>query len=86
MKKINLLLFLVIFFSNYIPAQKYTISGLITDLKNGETLISSAVFESNSSKGTVSNSYGFYSLTVPKGFVTVIYSYVGFAPQQVKFN
>jgi len=86
MKKIYLLLFIVFILSNYIQAQKCTISGLISDIKNGETLISSAVFESNSRKGTVSNSYGFYSLTLPKGPVTLVYSYVGFAPQQLTFN
>ncbi len=34
----------------------------------------------------MSNTYGFYSLTIPKGQVEIIYSYVGFASQQRKFH
>ena len=86
MKKINLLLSIVFILTVQVQAQKYTISGLITDSKNGETLISAAIFESNSRKGTVTNPYGFYSLTVQKGEVAIIYSYVGFAPQQLKLD
>lgn len=67
-------------------AQSYTISGYITDAKNGETLISASVLEVNSRKGNVSNVYGYYSLTVPKGDVELQYSYVGFGTQQRAFR
>jgi len=86
MKKINLIYTLFLFFSTYSLSQNYTISGHITDVKNGETLINSSVFENKSQKGSVSNSYGFYSLTIPKGNVNLIYSYVGFAQQNRIFN
>lgn len=81
MKKIILYLFSFLLISFSLQSQNYTISGHVTDAKNGETLISSSIFESNFKKGTVSNAYGFYSLTVPKGLVDVHYSYVGFAVQ-----
>ncbi|MDR2840693.1 MAG: TonB-dependent receptor [Paludibacter sp.] len=67
-------------------AQNYTISGYITDGKSGETLISASVFDSRNSKGAVSNTYGFYSLTLPKGKVEVSYSYVGFTQSLRSFN
>ena len=86
MKKNNFLLFLFSLSSYLLFAQNYTISGHITDAKNGETLISSSLFESTSRKGTVSNTYGFYSLTLPMGNVDMVYSYVGYAPQKRKFN
>src|ERR1035437_8769819 len=86
MKKFNFLLCILLSLSVTTQAQKYTVSGIISDIKTGETLISSSVYESNSRKGAVTNSYGFYSLTVQKGEVAIIYTYVGFAPQQLKFK
>ena len=64
-------------------AQNYTISGYITNEKNGETLINSSVYEQSSNRGSVSNVYGFYSLTVPKGSSRLIYSYVGYTTQKL---
>ncbi len=58
-------------------AQSITISGHISDSSTGETLINASVYEQSSGKGTVSNTYGFYSLTVPGPTVSVRFSYVG---------
>lgn len=57
----------------------FTISGTITDASNGETLIGATVYLKDSSHGTVTNEYGFYSLTAPKGAYTVVFSYLGYA-------
>jgi len=86
MKKNVLFLYLIICISGFSQTQSYTISGHMTDIKNGETLISSSIFDENSRKGVVSNSYGFYSLTVPKGEVEVQYSYIGYATQRRAFK
>lgn len=86
MKRLILYLFSFLLIPFSLQSQNYTISGHITDAKNGETLNSSSIFESNSQKGAVSNVYGFYSLTVPKGFVDVDYSYVGFSDQKRVFK
>ena len=67
-------------------AQNYTVSGYITDEKSSETLIGASVFESGLKKGAVSNSFGFYSLTLPRGATEIHYSYVGYAPELVRFN
>ncbi|MDR2679299.1 MAG: TonB-dependent receptor [Tannerella sp.] len=67
-------------------AQNCTISGYITDEKSGETLIGASVFESGLKKGAVSNSFGFYSFTLPRGAVEIHYSYVGYAPETVRFE
>ena len=57
--------------------RKVTISGLITDSATGETLIGAGVSVGKS--GTVTNNFGFYSLTVPeKDQLEIIYSYVGY--------
>ena len=76
MRQLTSLLFLFFFIT--LTAQNYTISGTISDYRSGETLISSSVYDLNSKNGTVSNSYGFYSLTLPKGAVKVQFSYVGY--------
>jgi len=86
MRKLHLLNAFIFLFSGLIFSQNHTISGYITNEKNGETLISSSVFEKNSKKGSVTNSYGFYSITVPKGPVNLTYSYVGFAMQSRSFG
>ena len=59
---------------------KYTVSGSLTDVSNGESLIGAKVMVKGTTKGTVSNVYGFYSLTLEEGKHTLVYSYIGFAP------
>lgn len=86
MKKTTLICIILLTAIGIIKAQNYTISGYITNEKSGETFISASVFDSNSKKGTVSNTYGFYSLTIPKGNVAMIYSYIGHAPRELNFN
>lgn len=85
MKKI-LYLLICLFIYHSIHAQNYTISGYITDEKSGETQINASVYDFNSRKGTVSNVYGFYSLTIPAGDVSLQYSYVGYHPQSFSFK
>ena len=58
--------------------QKFTISGYIKDADSGEELISASIFDTKSAKGTVSNTYGFFSITLPAGKVTLKGSYVGY--------
>lgn len=58
--------------------QQVTISGYIKDQSNGEALIGATVFVNEITNGTVSNVYGFYSITLPAGTYTVDYLYVGY--------
>jgi len=58
--------------------EKFTISGYIKDKKTGEYLPGASVYIPNSNIGTISNSYGFYSLTLPKGNYQLAYSYIGY--------
>lgn len=86
MKKLFFTSLLPFLFFTFIVAQNHTISGYIIEAKSGETLINSSVYDANSRKGTVSNSYGFYSLTLPKGKVEMLFSYVGFTSERRIFN
>ena len=86
-KLFSLLLLLAITMSAYrVAAQNYTISGYITDRTTGETLLSATVFERISGKGSITNNYGYYSLTLPAGEVSLDYSYVGFQTEERSFT
>ena len=58
--------------------EKFTISGYIEDIASGEELIASTVYVQEIKSGTVTNVYGFYSLTLPKGTYNIKYSYIGY--------
>ncbi|WP_200976363.1 TonB-dependent receptor [Echinicola sp. 20G] len=58
--------------------EKFTIRGNIEDANSGEGLIGATVFIKELSTGGTSNVYGFYSLTVPAGDYTLVYSFVGY--------
>ena len=79
MKKHCLLIIALIFFFQIANSQtKYTISGYLKDAKNGEALIGVTVYKKNSQLGTVTNPYGFYSLTLPAGNDTIVFSFIGY--------
>lgn len=59
----------------------HTISGYVKDRDSGETLIGANVYvESDPTNGTITNTYGFYSLTLPEGRYTLVFSYLGYTP------
>jgi outer membrane receptor protein involved in Fe transport len=63
-----------------------TISGYIRDSISAENLYNATIFESNSKQGTISNAYGFYSLSVPEGEVSLRISFVGYEQQELTLN
>jgi len=76
----SLLVFLFSLFALSAFAQKrHIISGTIKDAATGETLIGASVrVKELSSVGTATNNYGFYSLSVPDGSYTLLFSYIGY--------
>lgn len=84
----KIILFLLItHFSFFIGlAQRYTISGYISDIKTGEKLIAASVYDTISKKGAITNNYGFYSLTLAEGKVALIVSYVGYSLKVESFE
>ena len=72
---------------NLFSQEKYTLSGTVKDLSDGEDLIGLTIFVKElPGTGTVSNVYGFYSLTLPKGEYTIQYSFVGYKTQEYKIK
>jgi hypothetical protein len=69
-----------------LPTPTYTISGHIYDRADHETLIGATILRADSNVGTVSNSYGFYSITLPAGIHPLSISYVGYGTWYMKLD
>ena len=79
------LAFLGLAFTLTTQAQNVTLSGYIRDAASGEELISASIVN-ESRQGTVTNIYGFYSLTLPAGEYTFTISYIGYETMTKKIN
>ena len=77
--KINIFTtFIFIFFSiNVLGQTNYTISGYVQEDESGENLIGVSIYDKETLKGTVTNQYGFYSLTLEEGTYNITYSFIG---------
>lgn len=81
------LLFSLFILPSLLLAQSFTISGYLNDKKNGETLIGAvAIVRNNANRGTASNEYGFYSLTLPQGNYELAYSFIGYQEQTINVS
>lgn len=65
---------------------KYTLSGYIKDSSNGESLTGATIAIKSLGTGTATNTYGFFSLTVPEGQYEIVVSYIGFANDTLHVN
>jgi hypothetical protein len=64
---------------------KHTISGYVKDARTGEELIGAAVFVKElSSTGSFTNSYGFYSITLPEGKYNLTVQFIGYEPISIQ--
>ncbi|MES2730335.1 MAG: TonB-dependent receptor [Bacteroidota bacterium] len=62
-----------------VSAQRYTISGHVKDASTGEDLLGASIVVKSTGQGTVTNAYGFYSLTLSYAdSVTLVFSYLGY--------
>lgn len=62
------------------------LSGYIKDAATGETLIGATVYAKELRVGTITNVYGFYSLSLPSGNYNLNVSYVGYKPFEQKMK
>lgn len=79
------LLFLFLPFS-VLAQKKVTLNGYVKDAASGETLTGAGVYVADKNTGVVTNSYGFYSLTLPVGSYTIKISYSGYTTQSLQVN
>ena len=82
----KLLLSLLWFTSAMFAQDNFTVSGVITDASNGETAFGASVYLKDTTIGAITNEYGFYSITAPKGTYTLIVSYIGYTSQKIEIN
>jgi CarboxypepD_reg-like domain/TonB dependent receptor/TonB-dependent Receptor Plug Domain len=85
-QKIIAFLLILMTINNVKAQEKYTVSGIISDAKNNETLIGVNVSIAELKTSVSTNEYGFYSITIPKGKYTLIVSYVGFQTREEPIN
>lgn len=64
----------------------YTISGYVKDSLSGEDLIGVNVYDKDRLLGATTNVYGFYSVTLPAGEVTLVVSYISYLQQEIKID
>lgn len=88
--KIRLLIILAVFPFLFVHAdiesdpnvKRFPISGHVKDSETGEDLFGASVLVVELGTGTISNEYGFYSVSLPKGQYTVRFSYTGYEAQE----
>ena len=85
MLKSKLCFFLIIsnfFVAPAIAQQHYTISGYVRDAKTGEDIIGANVtIKEIPGKGSITNTYGYYSITLPMGRYQISPQYIGYKSQ-----
>jgi hypothetical protein len=80
-----------LFFEIGNPAEKgrsgnVVISGYITDGNSKEPVSGATVYIQKLSIGTISNEYGFYSLTLPRGVHLIQFSFIGMKEKAIDLN
>jgi hypothetical protein len=83
-----LLLFLFLISTSVFSQEKFTLNGYVKDKESGESLIGATIYINKISGGTITNAYGFYSLTLEEGDYVIEYRYVGYTNlnQTVELN
>lgn len=69
-----------------VAQDKATLSGSIKDDNNGEELIGASVRIKDKNIGALTNEYGFYSLTLPKGKYIIVVSASDYSPQELEID
>lgn len=64
----------------------FTVSGYIKEMGSGELLSGAIIYEPATGKGTYSNFYGFYSLSLAPGVHDLLIAYVGYAKLALKLD
>ena len=84
MKLFNTMLVLLVFSIGTVYAQK-TISGVVTD-ESGEAIIGATVLMKGSASGTITDIDGNYSIEVPEDATSLLFSYIGYAAQEIEIT
>jgi len=67
--------------------QKFTLSGYVKDAKTGENLIGATItIKEIKGKGTGTNAYGYYSITLPEGDYQISCQFIGYTASIIQIN
>ena len=80
-----MVLVLMLGISNHALAQR-TITGTVTDATSSEALISATVVVKGTSVGTTTDVDGKYSISVPEGSTTLVFTYIGYLSKEVELG
>lgn len=83
MKKLIVLLVLLVTGVQFLLAQTRTITGMVTDAEFGAPLAGVSIFVKGTTIGTVSQSDGAYSLSVPDDAQILVFSFIGMETTEV---
>jgi len=79
--------FLIVIFLFGINVQaQINIHGYIYDKSSGETLIGAYIYEPTKKIKTTSNTYGYYTMSIPEGVNKIIVSYIGYKKSTEELN
>lgn len=68
-------------------SRKFTVSGYVTDIESGESLIGAGVLSGGEAKtGVSTNEFGWYNVSLREGRTTIEYHYVGYEPKTIAFD
>jgi hypothetical protein len=83
----NKIFILILCLSSSLFAQdKFTVSGFVKELSSSEELIGANIVCEDLSIGATTNSYGFYSISLPKGTYSIRYSFIGYKDKVVEVS
>ncbi|HOE04947.1 MAG TPA: carboxypeptidase-like regulatory domain-containing protein, partial [Bacteroidales bacterium] len=85
MKKTTSIAILILLMVVSATAQRHTISGYVIDKSSGEKLYSANIYDMRTKQGTISNEYGFFSLSLKSDSVDLMVSFVGYTTYNLKF-
>ncbi len=72
--------------TNVTASETFTISGFITDSKDGESLPGATIYIKSLNLGTSSNNYGYYSISIPSDKYDISYSFLGYTDTTMAIN
>ncbi|MFN4300250.1 MAG: TonB-dependent receptor [Thermaurantimonas sp.] len=67
-------------------ATRVTVSGFVSERRSAERLVGVNVYIPNLKVGTITNNYGYYSLSIPRGRHTIVFSMLGFTSRQYEID
>jgi hypothetical protein len=67
-------------------SQTFTLSGTVHDQATGEPLVAANIRIGGTSRGTITNSQGFYRLSLERGSYVVVYSFIGYKQDTLRLT